>query len=524
MKTILVLSTIFILTVIIGCQDMLDIANPNQPTPESVKNEQGIISFAQGALYLNGQLQDLFGNVIAQHERMGDMIGSSVAPAEVYCPDLITLDNGTKLLSIHPEGQKDYLRSKNIPSNKYNTFYSEWADMYSLNNAMNSVLQNVEQIDMSATKKNTVRAWGCFWKGFAYSRIGSIYYAGIITDRPLETNPNYVTKEELLAEAEFNFSKAENFLINIGDEKEFQDVLRQLIPTNCQTGKGFALSTDEWLRHINTMRARNILVNNAADAMTVSQWETVVGLTSDGIKKSDNTFTVRTDEVSNLLASHGYVEAAAIGPDADGGGFYAKVSERLIQEFRPGDLRFANNFKEISPWIGPGDRGPGSNTRYVLVDKGNGFPGVVVMVDVEVGTHELYIAGSYEENALMLAEANIYKGNIDAGLSLIDELRGYQGAGLSATAGKGLSIVQAKEELRRERRVGLAFRGFSFYDARRWDVLKNGRTGCVVVDSNGNVNTNATIQYGYMEYWDVPVFEFFYNPPSADSAPIVGPD
>ncbi len=98
------------------------------------------------------------------------------------------------------------------------------------------------------------------------------------------------------------------------------------------------------------------------------------------------------------------------------------------------------------------------------------------------------------------------------------------GAGLAPVTGRGLTDAQAKEELRRERRVALAFRGFAFYDARRWGVLKNGRTGSVVVDFNGVVNTNATIQYGYLDYWDVPVFEFFYNPASADSAPIVNPD
>jgi hypothetical protein len=80
--------------------------------------------------------------------------------------------------------------------------------------------------------------------------------------------------------------------------------------------------------------------------------------------------------------------------------------------------------------------------------------------------------------------------------------------------------VQAKEELRSERRVALAFRGFSFYDARRWDVLANGRTGCVVLDKAGAVNTKATIQYGYFEYWDVPDNELVYNPASATAVAV----
>ncbi len=516
------------LILLFGCKDQLDIVNPNKPTPENVKTEQGILSFAQGALYVNGLQQDnflyFFSSVLNTHERTGDLVGSNENPAEVYCPDNITLDNGSNLISINPNGQKQYLKDNNTPSNKYNTFYVEWKLMYAMNNAMNNVLANVDEIVMSDSKKNTLKAWAYFWKGFSYSRIGSMYYAGIINDEPNKTNSKYVTREEILIEAESNFVKTETLLQSLTGNQDYEEVLSKLIPSTCQVGKGEAPSTVEWIRNINTMRARNLLLNTPVISMTTTQWDKLLTLTSNGIKVSDNTFTVRTDELGNLLPALEYTAAQAIGPDADGGGFLTKVGERFIQEFRSGDQRFSNNFKQIPTWIGPDDRGAGSNTRFVLVDKGNGIAGAVVMVDTEVGAHELYIAGSYEENVLMLAEANIYKGNIDAGLAGIDELRNYQGAGLAATAGTGLTADQAKEELRRERRVGLAFRGFAFYDARRWGVLKNGRTGCVVVDFDGTVSTNATIQYGYLDYWDVPVFEFFYNPASADSAPIVNPD
>ena len=288
-------------------------------------------------------------------------------------------------------------------------------------------------------------------------------------------------------------------------------------------GKGFPLTTAEWLRHINSLRARNLLVNTPVTSMSSAQWDQILTLTTNGIKQTDNTFTIRTDALGNLLPFNSFTAAQAIGPASQGGGGN-KVSERLIQDFKPGDKRFKNNFALIPAYIGPGDRGTNFNTRYMLVDQGKGMPGVVVMVDRTIGAQELYLACSYEENVLMRAEANIYKGNINAGLALIDELRDYQGAGLAAVAGTGLTSDEAKEELRRERRVGLAFRGFAFYDARRWGVLQNGRTGCVVVGLNGVVSTNATIQYGYFDYWDVPVAESFYNPASADSAPLVNPN
>jgi hypothetical protein len=128
----------------------------------------------------------------------------------------------------------------------------------------------------------------------------------------------------------------------------------------------------------------------------------------------------------------------------------------------------------------------------------------------------------------MKAEARIYTGDIEGGLQLIDGIRTLQGAGLAPVAGTGLSLEAAKEELRRERRVVLPFRGLSFYDARRWGVIDDisqggGRTNAVVVDQSGNLNTNATINYNYLDYWDVPDNELVYNVPAAGSAPTRNP-
>ena len=199
------------------------------------------------------------------------------------------------------------------------------------------------------------------------------------------------------------------------------------------------------------------------------------------------------------------------------------MSERLIQDFRVGDKRLANNFQQTVAWIGNGDRGNSFNTRWALLDGGANMPGVTVMCDRSDTGYELYISGYYEENELMKAEANIYLGNIDTGLASLDAVRNYQGAGLAATSGTGLSAAQAKEEIRSERRVALAFRGYGFYDARRWGVISTGRTGCVVVDKAGNLNTNATIMYNFLDYWDVPDNELVYNQPSGTAVPTKNP-
>ena len=97
-------------------------------------------------------------------------------------------------------------------------------------------------------------------------------------------------------------------------------------------------------------------------------------------------------------------------------------------------------------------------------------------------------------------------------------------AGL-APIGAGLTQTAAYEELRKERRIALIFKGLSFWDARRWDIIApdKGRTGCTVLSYTGAVNTNATIVYGYLDYWDVPDNELAYNPAASGSAATKNP-
>jgi hypothetical protein len=119
--------------------------------------------------------------------------------------------------------------------------------------------------------------------------------------------------------------------------------------------------------------------------------------------------------------------------------------------------------------------------------------GVKVYANTDAGAEEIYLASSYEENALMRAEALINTGSVDAGLAFVDAVRTFQGAGLAAVSGTGLTLAQAREELRRERRCALPFIGLSFYDARRLGIIDPGvgRTGAVVISKTGVVSTNA---------------------------------
>ena len=133
----------------------------------------------------------------------------------------------------------------------------------------------------------------------------------------------------------------------------------------------------------------------------------------------------------------------------------------------------------------------------------------------------------------MKAEATMYSSSFSAGsistaMGLIDAVRASQGAGLAAVQGVVTTQAAAVEELRRERRIALAFRGLSFYDARRLKISEpisagGGRTGCSVITTAGVLDTNATIDYGYLDYWDVPDNELAYNPAASGSAPVKNP-
>ncbi|MES2882041.1 MAG: RagB/SusD family nutrient uptake outer membrane protein [Bacteroidota bacterium] len=528
----------------ISCKKQLDVKNPNQPTPESAKTESGIIALGQGGVYRNGFVNlkysdGVYGNfwsgAIGFHEMMGDAIQVEAANAfinQIGAPDKATLDNGTVVLNPNaPNTQLALLRMVNVNSNQgQNPLYYEWAYLYSMINACNNVLELVGTVAFPSeapTKKATIQAWAYWWKGFAYARIGSIYYAGIINNSAIGTNGNYVTKAAIIAESDRNLDLATAALNTATVTAAYSEVLGKLIPSFNQVGNGGILTTDMWKRSISTLKARNILVNTPVATMTSAQWASIVTLTTAGVLATDKVFTLRSNAAGDILSPTSGTVASKVQNALAGGNTY-KLSERLVQEFKAGDKRFTNNIAQTVTWIGNGDRGHVFNTRYRLINKGTGLAGVKVYTNTDAGAEEILIASSYEENALTRAEALINSGSIDAGLAFVDAVRVYQGAGLAAVSATGLTLAQAKEELRRERRVALPFIGLSFYDARRWGVINaasagGGRAGAVVITGTGAVNTNAFIEYNFLDYWDVPDNELVYNPAAAGSAPTKNP-
>jgi len=357
-------------------------------------------------------------------------------------------------------------------------------------------------------------------------------------------NNTYVLHDAMINHSNAYYRLAATTLASITSQNDYSEVLGQLVPSFCQVGLGGVLSVTEWTKSINTMMARNILLNKlspfvngdmnatitgaSTGNMTSTDWDSVQLLATNGIQKGDLVFTGRSAPANSFFSpTGGTVGSLAATPNISS---TFKISERIIQCFNPGDQRLANNFNDTTTY----KNNFTYTTRYSVLDAGNSafvpIPGVYTYASRTAGQYELFIAGSYEENALMLAEVNIRKGNVVSGLKLIDQVRANMGAGIAADSTGVFTATQAMTELTKERRVGLLFRGVAFYDARRWgwtyDISKGGGVfGAVIVQSDGTINTNATMNFNLMDYWDVPADESDKGlNPSGSSVATVNPN
>jgi hypothetical protein len=555
---------VVLITAAISCKKDLSVSNTNEPSLDVLNSESGVMNFAAGGIFIAGfgdethnyikTVDDQLGMgfmmlVIGNHEALGDNLYIPWGNNSFKFNDnplTWKLDNGTVIQNPIGGGQIKELRLRNDRAyGASNAFLPEWTYMYFLNNSTNALLIKLEATSFSgdaATKKKVLQAWAYWWKGYAYSRIGSMYTAGVITDIPNQTNGNFVIHDAIITEANKNLDNAATILGGLTSGGDYDAILTKIIPAYIQTGKGSIPTPAMWVRSIKTLKARNLLVNKKAKDMTPADWGAVLALANTGLHSDDNVFMIRTivdgqkcivDKDGNAGGSTANIYAAT----ENGSTFFA--SERLIQDFEIGDKRLENNFGlRASPVVNKRGRGLSFGTRYFL----QGFdgsipslPGVIKYADLVAGNQDYYLAGTWEENELMMAEALINTGEISAGLGHIDAVRDAQGAGIAHLSGS-LTLDMAKEELRKERRTGLFLRGLAFYDARRWGVIDDvskggGRVGAVVL-SNGPsnsgggtfVNTNCLINYNYLNYWDVPKNELEFNAASAGSAPVISPN
>jgi hypothetical protein len=529
----------------------LDQVNPNQPNPDiSLQTEGGLTAYAAGILQRtiypvpNEGNSNLMAIMMTQHSIMGDEVFLPYGNFSFRWTDQVyqvTLPGGTTVKNPFGVTQQVSLQGFNSRSSAdLNAFIYEWTMSYFFISQANTLLHalSTPPASLSASKVAAYKAWAYWWKGYSYSRVGSIYLSGIINnDYTGATNGNFVDHNAIIVEANKAFDSCATILQSLpaaGDD-DYDGVMGQIVLDFNKIGATGYPSPAEWLRQLNSYKARNLLVNKKVADMTPADWQSVKDLATNGLQLGDNYFAFgMSPNAANDLTNGFLHPKALLGPAVQ----WTFLSERLVQEFEPGDARYTRNvetlpvnpakdpYYNISAFTNIRSRGLQFGTHYAAIPIENGGDWATA---VNLGT--VPIGCSPEENELMLAEAEIYLGNIDAGLTHVDAVRSSENAGLPAVSGTGLTLAQAKEELRRERRIGLFEKGVAFYDARRWGVTApasqgGGRAGAIVYLPHSLINTATDqalpcfMEYNYMDYWDIPQNELDFNAPATGSAAV----
>jgi hypothetical protein len=546
---------------------LLQLANPNAPTPvSSLTTEAGIDAFAMGeyqkwiAIPPGDAETNIFEIAFLMESGMGDedfipysnFGGRFPANTDtVYIPAPYNIPYG----NLSGFNQIGILRSKNSRvAGEANSVLYEWSVDYFMNAQANLLLNALDNPALSlsgdvATKKGLLRAWAYYWKGFSYSRLGSKYLSAVINDAPANglTDSVFVSHDNMITAANANFDKAVAILGGLTSNADYQATFKAIIPS-------FNLNTQiitplMWIRLIHSYEARNFLVNHKVAGMSASDWTTVANLAATGMIQGDFSFMwgmapggindlsntnaaaiTATDPTGVLFGGFWYHPYAL---HTSAGGQLTYVSERLIQDFQPGDARFTKNFYVMpAPAVNVLNRGIMFGTRYGAkeVDSGGNFGSSDHKGAVPIGP-------TWEENTLMIAEAKIRGGtDIDGGLALIDQVRAAQGATLPPTSGTGLTQAQAIEQLRSERRIALYLRGLAWFDARRWGInapisAGGGRAKANVLVPGGAYAPTTTptpptlllqcnISYNFVDYWDVPQNELDFNAAATGSSAV----
>jgi len=507
-KVVLILYAVVIIN--FGWDDELQVESPNERTPAVLETEEGWTGQATG-IY-NAMGGGWFEWIVwYYHESMGDAF---VVPWGNYNwrtmnhPTSISFTDGTVHRPIDTNRgltQPEETVLLNSRDEAEPPFLYEWRQMYRINNEANLILQilndgNVTFVGDAVAKQQGYAAWAYFWKGFAMARVGSMYEQGLVIDTYGVTNSNYVDRTEVIAESNRLFDLA------IQNAPGFDEV-SSVVP-----GQFGGITSASLAQMARTMKARNILVNKYRADITNAEWQEIATLTATGIDDNTNALALVADNATYL---------GSVTPTYRYWLGWAFASERLIQEFYPGDNRLGS-FSVVENVATPtttadtafqytGARGWHFISPYLIDPPYYG--------EATIGDMTLYLI-SAEENALMNAEANFELGNLAEAAAGVNASRTMQGAGLADEDAASITW----ETIRRERRVALAgTRGaLSFYDNRRmgWvrDVSEGGGRPNAWVrpkDANGNILTidkGATINYNYLEYWSPPIHELTFNP------------
>ncbi|MEW7279923.1 RagB/SusD family nutrient uptake outer membrane protein [Aquimarina sp. 2201CG1-2-11] len=518
------LLSFLVLLFMVSCQDNIldtdiDPVDNNLPSLSSLTNVDGLTTFAKG-IYDFIASEDVFETVGVEkespmlfftygyHETMGDVMTmpwGNFGGRWINQTESITLDDASVITPPAGGPQPGEIAIRNTrAAGSDNALQYEWRDMYSIIVQSNTILEALDNLPADDVTKQAFNAWALWWRAYGYSRLGSMYEQGVINDSGLISNPTsapsteYASNNELITKSNAILDDLETLLNNVSDASAFDTRFSNFQLAYLKE----KVNLSELLENINTLRVRNLVYNTKVADMTTADWNQVITLANNGVSANSSAFTIESE---TSFIDNNWLPGQVTG-------FWYFPSDRLIQDINTGDERldrlFIQDADDGFPFPNPRGRGIQYGASYFWQESSP-------LVSSTAQEVTMYYAGTHEENQLFLAEAKVRTNDIEGGLAHLDAVRTLQESGLAATVGTGLTQDEALEEIRKERRLALLFRAVSFYDARRYGVAAGSRTGAHVLDQNGVLNTNATINYGYLEYWPVPAFESDFNPPSS---------
>jgi hypothetical protein len=171
-----------------------------------------------------------------------------------------------------------------------NSIQWEWDVFYYINAQANTLLGALNNPALvlsgdAATKKKLLQAWAYYWKGYCYSKLGSMYIAALIDDSPDSTNLGltsnvYLANSAILADANANFSQALTLFNSITEDADYDATFEAIVPTFNENTQ--VITPAMWARQIHTFEARNYLANHKVAAMGASDWNTILNEADSG--------------------------------------------------------------------------------------------------------------------------------------------------------------------------------------------------------------------------------------------------
>lgn len=447
-----------------GCEGMLDITNPNQPTDQTFWRTEADFRAAMTSCY--SPLKVWSGGYYGTR---GLMIRISRADDIEFRNDIAAI------YAIH--------RFTNDPNNSVaqNVFYQ----FYNAIHRTNTILQKIEEKDFPTEFKQNIRGEALFIRGLYYFQIAREF-----GDVPLRLKASQDPET-------FPMAKSPQSEIYAQAEKDFIEAAK-LLPIKNKVGRPTKGAATAFLGKLYVYQENWQAAKSTLEPLTKSPYqyelvedfawnfdeahennaESIFEILYDpagGSNQWDNGETANSAQSTTIAVEYaagevgGWFEAKAtkkmmdifLKEKAANGGYDYRALTSVAWNY-PGCVYYQKPFQEVFK-----NNNDGLNSYWIIKYSNSATR------TQEVETLPSYInerAMRYADVILLLAECELNLGNTSAAISYIDQIR-TRGGNLAPYSGSTDSD-SVKAELIHQRAIEFFKEGERFYDLRRWGLLE----------------------------------------------------